>query len=104
MLDSTLVLATGEFGRTPRINRDGGRDHWPSVWSAVMAGGSGAAGVIGASDARGAEPVDHPVAPNDLIATMYRFLGIDPSLRIGTSDGRELRLVEETTMPSDLVG
>ena len=79
MLDSTLVVATGEFGRTPKINAAGGRDHWPGVWSALLAGGGVQGGqVIGASDAHAAGPADRPVAPQELLATMYHGLGIDP--------------------------
>lgn len=69
MLSSTLIVATGEFGRTPRINELGGRDHWPSVWSAMIAGGGVPGGiVIGQSDDRGAAPVDAPVSLADLAA------------------------------------
>ena len=79
LLDSTLVVATGEFGRTPRINPHGGRDHWPGVWSALLAGGgTGGGRVIGASDARGSSPADRPVTPAELVATIYRNLRIDP--------------------------
>jgi uncharacterized protein (DUF1501 family) len=79
LLDTTLVVATGEFGRTPRLNAAGGRDHWPGVWSALLAGGGVKGGqVIGASDAHAAAPTDHPVTPQELLATMYRSLGIAP--------------------------
>jgi uncharacterized protein (DUF1501 family) len=96
LLDTTLVVATGEFGRTPRLNAAGGRDHWPGVWSAALAGGGIQGGqVIGASDAHAAEPSDRPVSPAELVATMYRSLGIDPSRRIKDSKGEELTLVDE---------
>ena len=76
-LESTLVIAAGEFGRTPRINASGGRDHWPGVWSVVLAGGGVRGGqVLGASDAHAAAPVDRPVTPQDLAATIYFSLGI----------------------------
>jgi len=79
LLDSTLVVATGEFGRTPRINASGGRDHHPSAFSAVLAGGGTSGGrVIGATDAHASEPIDRPVRPAELVATMYRALGVDP--------------------------
>jgi hypothetical protein len=86
-LGSTLVVATGEFGRTPRINAAGGRDHWPGVWSAVIAGGGVCGGrVIGASDEIGAVPADRPVTPSELLATIYRSLGIDPTLTLVHAD------------------
>ena len=88
LLDSTLVVATGEFGRTPRLNAAGGRDHWPGVWSAVLAGGGTCGGqVIGASNAEGGEPADRPVTPGELVATMYRSLGIDATLKLDTAQG-----------------
>ena len=97
LLESTLVVATGEFGRTPRLNAAGGRDHWPGVWSAVLAGGGTRGGnVIGASDRQGGEPVDRPVAPAELVATMYRSLRIDPALKIAGTDGASYALVEGT--------
>ncbi len=96
-LESTLVVATGEFGRTPRLNAAGGRDHWPGVWSAVLAGGGTRGGtVIGASDPQGGEPVDRPVGPAELVATMYRSLRIDPAQKIAGDDGEPFALVEGT--------
>jgi hypothetical protein len=77
-LDRTLVLSWGEFGRTPRINKDAGRDHWPNVFSVAMAGGGLKKGyVLGESDARAEYPKDKPVSPQDILATMYHQLGID---------------------------
>jgi hypothetical protein len=88
-LDSTLVVATGEFGRAPRLNAAGGRDHWPGVWSALLTGGGIRGGqVIGASDAQAAAPADRPVSPAELLATIYQSLGLDPSLSL--PDGRAL--------------
>jgi len=81
LLDSTLVCAFGEFGRTPRINKHAGRDHWPYCFSALLAGGGIPGGaVVGASDSRGAYPVDRPVTPADLAATLYRLLGVDVTM------------------------
>jgi uncharacterized protein (DUF1501 family) len=77
LLDETLVVATGEFGRTPRINRDGGRDHWPGVWSALLAGGGIPGGaVVGASDATASAPKDRPVSPQELFSTVLCSLGV----------------------------
>ena len=75
--DKTLVVAAGEFGRSPRLNLSGGRDHWPQVWSAALAGGGVRGGqVIGASDRIAAEPADRPIRPEELLATMYHSLEI----------------------------
>ncbi len=77
-LETTLVVAAGEFGRTPRLNASGGRDHWPGVWSVVLAGGGVRGGqVVGASDAHAGAPADRPVTPQDLLATIYHSLGIE---------------------------
>ena len=78
LLDTTLVLAMGEFGRTPKINHSAGRDHWPGVFSIVAAGAGVPGGqVIGSSDTMGSEPHERPVSIEDLGATVYRKLGID---------------------------
>lgn len=79
LLDQTLVVVTGEFGRTPKINENAGRDHWSAVFSAVFAGGGVRGGqVIGASDASAAYPATRPYFPADLGATVYSTLGVDP--------------------------
>lgn len=89
LLDETLVIAMGEFGRTPKINTRGGRDHWPRVFSAVLAGGGVPGGqIIGASDRVGESPRDNPVTPNDLARTIYTLLGVDPNRELYTADGR----------------
>lgn len=89
MLDSTMVIAWGEFGRTPKVNSTGGRDHYPNVFSAAMAGGGIKGGrAIGSSDALGAEPSDRPVKPQEVLATMYRHLGIDTSAQYADHAGR----------------
>jgi uncharacterized protein (DUF1501 family) len=77
LLESTLVVAVGEFGRTPKINDKAGRDHWNQCYSALIAGGGVIGGrVVGASDKRGEHPVDRPVSPADLNATILSRLGI----------------------------
>jgi hypothetical protein len=79
LLDETLVYWTGDFGRTPKINKDAGRDHWPPCQTVLMAGGGVRGGqVYGASDAIGARPADKPVLPDDITATIFHALGIDP--------------------------
>lgn len=79
LLETTLVVAWGEFGRTPRVNKDHGRDHYPHVFSAALAGGPIKGGrVLGASDAKGAFPRTQPTSPQDVLATIYAHLGINP--------------------------
>ena len=78
MFKNTLVVAWGEFGRTPRVNKDSGRDHYPLVFSAALAGGPVKGGrVVGSSDAKGALPKENPKTPQDVLATIYNHLGID---------------------------
>lgn len=80
LLETTLVVAMGEFGRTPRINAQGGRDHHSRAWSIVLAGAGLPGGrVLGATDRIGAEVTDLPVSPEDLTRTIYRILRIDPA-------------------------
>jgi hypothetical protein len=89
LLDTTLVIAWGEFGRTPRVNNDAGRDHYPNVFSAALAGGPVQGGrVVGASDAKGAFPKISPKTPQDVLATMYRHLGIDREQQYLNNAGR----------------
>ena len=79
LLDETLIIMMGEFGRTPRFNNVGGRDHWPQCFSVVLAGGGIRGGqVLGSSDKIAAYPASDPVSPGDLIATLYHCLGVDP--------------------------
>lgn len=80
MLDETLVVCMGEFGRTPRINNKSGRDHWGQCGAAVLAGGGVVGGnVVGASNANAAYPVETPVGPPDMVATIYHALGLNPN-------------------------
>lgn len=93
LLDETLVIVMGEFGRTPKINAAGGRDHWPRVFSAALAGGGVRGGqVVGASDRHGESPLERPVTPADLIRTVYVLLGLDPDAELQTADGRTVRI------------
>ncbi|HIK96477.1 MAG TPA: DUF1501 domain-containing protein [Planctomycetes bacterium] len=96
MLDETLVVVMGEFGRTPKINSAGGRDHWPNVFSVALAGGGVKGGqIIGSSDSLGEMPKDNPVTPSELAATIYTLLGIDPAHELHTSDGRPVRVAPD---------
>jgi uncharacterized protein (DUF1501 family) len=80
LLEETLVIAMGEFGRSPRINPEGGRDHWGSCFSLAVAGAGIAGGqVIGSSDRDGAFPASRPLRPPDLAATIFHLLGINPA-------------------------
>ncbi|MEZ6116762.1 MAG: DUF1501 domain-containing protein [Pirellulaceae bacterium] len=92
LLDETLVVVMGEFGRTPKLNTEGGRDHWPRVFSVVLAGAGISGQVIGASDDHGESPADRPVTPADLAATIYRLLGVDLNTVLHTPDGRPIRI------------
>jgi len=94
LLDSTLVLVTGEFGRTPRINKDAGRDHWgPSTAIAIGGGGVCGGQVVGASNERAEVPATDPKGPEDLAATIYHCLGLDPKLEFHTPEGRPVPIV-----------
>ncbi len=95
LLDTTLVVAQGEFGRTPRVNKSSGRDHWPDCYSVVLAGGGVTGGAVyGASDKIGAHPAADPVTPADLAATIYWRFGLDPATEIHDQTGRPFRLAE----------
>lgn len=97
LLDETLVLMIGEFGRTPKFNAAGGRDHWANCFSAVIAGGGTRGGrAYGSSDKIAAYPTSDPVTPDDLITTLYHCLGIDPQTLLHDGLGRPFRLVEGT--------
>jgi hypothetical protein len=96
LLDETLVCVMGEFGRTPKLNTTAGRDHWPRVFSVLLAGGGIRGGqVIGSSDAVGENPKDDPVTPADLAATIYTLLGVDPALELRTADNRPVRVNQD---------
>jgi ribosomal protein L18 len=100
MLSKTLVVVLSEFGRTPRINDGGGRDHWARCFSCMMAGGGIKGGsIIGASDEDGMAPVERPVKVSDLHATLCHALGINPSKEVYTPQGRPMRLVRKEATP-----
>jgi hypothetical protein len=93
LLDTTLVVNTGEFGRTPTINKDGGRDHWPDVYTTVVAGGGTRGGTVyGASDSKGGQVKDNPVSPADFLATVWHLLGVDPCTELHDRQQRPVRL------------
>lgn len=87
--DSTLVVMMGDMGRSPRVNKSAGRDHWPQCGFCLLFGGGIKKGyVLGASDAQGGYPKDHPVSPGDLCATIYHLLGIDPNSMVPDQSNR----------------
>jgi uncharacterized protein (DUF1501 family) len=95
MLETTLVIATGEFGRTPKINKDAGRDHWPNVMTVPIAGGGVRGGMVhGASDGLCEEPLSEPQTPEDLAATIYHLMGVDYSKTHYGPLGRPLPILE----------
>ena len=100
LLDTTLVVWMGEFGRTPKINADAGRDHWPGCYSVLLAGGGIRGGqVIGASDSIGAYPKERPTSPADIHATVFAALGYDTrNIHYQSADGRPIPLTEGTRM------
>ena len=94
MLDSTLVMLTTEFGRTPKVNKDAGRDHWPRVFSIVLAGGGIKRGTVyGSSDSTGAEPDENPLALEDFAMTIYKQLGIDGAKKLMSPGNRPIDIV-----------
>ncbi len=95
LLDTTLVVAMGEFGRTPKVNPAGGRDHWPQCWSILFAGGGVRGGqAVGESDEIGSAPRTRPVTPAEVAATIYHALGIPLDTELPGASGRPIRLVD----------
>jgi len=89
LLDNVMVVNAGEFGRTPSVNKDAGRDHWPNVYSIAVAGGRVKRGfVLGSSDSKGAEVAESPVHPSDVLATLWQHLGLNPRTTIHDRLGR----------------
>lgn len=100
LLDETIVVVTSEFGRTPKINNTAGRDHWPRVFSTLIAGGGIKNGQIyGTSDSLGGEVDENPVAPSDLSATIFSLLGIDPEKQFMTQDLRPIFISQGSVLP-----
>jgi len=102
-LDNTLVLALGEFGRTPKVNKDAGRDHWPFAMSVVMAGAGIPGGqIVGATDAKGYHASENVYHPEDFAASLYTKMGIDPAQSLQTATGRPVALVNDGHLIKEL--
>jgi hypothetical protein len=100
LLDTTLMVWMGEFGRTPKINPQGGRDHFPNAWSTVLAGGGIQGGrVVGKTSPDGMEVSDRPVRVPDFLATVCLALGIDPKKSNTSNVGRPIRIVDKSAQP-----
>jgi hypothetical protein len=105
LLESTLVLCLGEFGRTPKINPQRGRDHWPDAFSVVLAGGGVRGGqVLGATDERGEHITENPVTVPDLFATLLTVFGLRPDRTYHTPDGRPIKLADKGKVVGGLLG
>lgn len=105
LLDSTLVLVSSEFGRTPKINQDGGRDHWPKVFSVALAGGGVHRGsIVGSSGATATEPDDTPISPEDLATTVYHQLGINAEKELIAPGARPIEIVKGGQVRHEIVG
>ena len=105
MLDDTLVIALGEFGRTPKVNERGGRDHWSNAMSVMFAGGQTPGGqVIGATDRKGYAAVERVLSPENFVSTIYQKLGINPGKVLYTPEGRPTHLVSDATPIRELMG
>jgi len=103
LLDTTLVIALGEFGRTPKINKDAGRDHWPGAMSVLMAGAGVPRGhIVGATDPKGYYASDNVYKPEDFAASLYTKLGIDPNQVLHTTTGRPIPLVNQGRLMKEL--
>ena len=104
LLDSTLVMVSSEFGRTPKINKDAGRDHWPKVFSVVLAGGGVKRGLIyGSSDSIAAEPADSPLTIEDLATTIYHCLGIVADKELVAPGNRPVEIVDGGKVRKELL-
>ena len=105
LLERTTIVWAGEFGRTPKINANGGRDHFPQAFSCVLAGGGIAGGqVYGATSKDGSEVTDGKMSQQDLLATLCQALGVDPSTENIAAGGRPIKIAEGTVIDQVLSG
>jgi len=104
LLESTIVMCAGEFGRTPKVNKNSGRDHWARSMACVLAGGGLKRGYVhGSTDASGMAPATEPVTPDDVASTIFQQLGIDPHLEMQTPTGRPVQLFREGKVIEKLI-
>jgi uncharacterized protein (DUF1501 family) len=104
LLESTLVVLMGEFGRTPKLNALAGRDHWPRAGFICLAGGGVKCGrTVGSTESFGEAPVERPVSPPDLAFSILRVLGVDPEKELKTPSGRPVKILSEGSFVSELV-
>jgi uncharacterized protein (DUF1501 family) len=100
-----MVIALGEFGRTPQINKDAGRDHWANAMSVLFAGGGTPGGqVVGATDSKGFAAIERVLAPENFVSTIYTKLGMDPNKIYYSTEGRPVHLVSDPTPIRELLG
>src|SRR5262249_58071289 len=103
-LDNTIVYCAGEFGRTPRVNRNAGRDHWARSMAVVLAGGDFRRGYAhGTTDREGMAPATEPCTPDDIAATIFQQLGVDPHRELTTPTGRPIQLFREGRVVRNLL-
>ena len=104
LAEKVMVVAMGEFGRTPKVNGSAGRDHWGRVMSVMLSGGDLKVGqIVGSSDSNGAVPKDRPYRPENVLAMLYRHLGIDPAMTFNDRSGRPRYLLERRELITELV-
>jgi uncharacterized protein (DUF1501 family) len=105
LLDETIIICAGEFGRTPRVNGSAGRDHWARSMAVLLAGGGIPGGtVFGATDERGMAPCRDACSPDDLAATVFRRLGFDPRHEVRSASGRPIPIFREGRCLEPLAG
>lgn len=105
LLETTLVIALGEFGRTPQVNKDAGRDHWSNAMSVLFAGGGTPGGlIVGSTDKKGYSAIERVLSPENFVSTVYAKLGIDPGKILYTPQGRPAHIVSDPTPISELMG
>src|SRR5262245_50093617 len=105
LLDSTIVMCAGEFGRTPKVNRNAGRDHWARSMACVLAGGGFKKGYVhGSTDASGMAPATEPCTPDDVGSTIFHNLGIEPGTELQTPTGRPMQLFREGKLIEKIIG
>ena len=105
LLDSTLIVVMGEMGRSPKINPKAGREHWPQCGFSLLAGGGVRQGaVFGQTDKQAGYPIDHPVSPGDVVATIYQLLGIDPHMTVPDLDSKPVAVAHGGEPIWDVIG